>query len=92
MTTYPLSEPATIHATEGPDDATAEVLGRGSLEDCAAIVAGLPSDLQGTVSIRMDELDMKFGAQEIAELLQFLRAEGDGLSNNEITDIKSTDA
>ncbi len=91
MTTYPLSEPATIHATEGADDAMSDVLGRGSLEDCAYIVAGLPSDRQKVVSIRMDALDIKFEAQEIAELLQFLRAEGGGLSNNEITEIKSTD-
>jgi len=92
MTTYPLSEPATILATEGSDDATSDVIGRGTLEDCADIVAGLSLDRQRSLSIQMDNLELTFGPQEVGELLQFLREESAGLSNNEIADIVSPGA
>lgn len=88
MTTYPLSEQATIYAGEAKDDATSTVIGRGTLADCADIVAGLDAPTQQSLSIRMDELDLKFGPQEIGNLLQFLREEGSGLSNNEVAEIK----
>jgi hypothetical protein len=88
MTTYPLSEMATIYAAEGTDGATSNVVGTGTLEECADIVADLPSDRQKSLSIEMNDLDLKFGSQEIDELLQFLREESAGLSNAEITEIK----
>lgn len=91
MTTYPLSEPATIYAAEPSEDGALEVLAQGTLEECADIVASLSSDRQRSVSIQMDELELKFGPQEIGELLRFLRDESAGLSNNEIADIKSPD-
>ncbi|RYD26676.1 MAG: hypothetical protein EOP89_06505 [Lysobacteraceae bacterium] len=90
MTTYPLSELATLYAVEAPDDATSDVLGRGTLEECADIVADLSPDRRKTVSIRMDDLDLTFGPQEIGELLEFLRSEDEGLSNTQITDIKTS--
>ncbi|UZK67819.1 hypothetical protein [Sphingomonas sp. M1-B02] len=87
MTTYPLSEPATIRATGAPD-----ALGRGTLEECTEVVAGLSPEMQKSASIEMDGLDLKFGPREIGELLRFLREENAGLSNNEITEIKTADS
>lgn len=91
MTTYPLSEPATIYSVDASGAATSDVLGQGALEDCVAIVAGLSTDEQKSISIQMDGLDLQFGPKETGELLQFLREESAGLSNNEITEIKSSD-
>ncbi len=90
MTTYPLSEPATIYAVEVCDDATSDVVGRGTLEACMDIVAGLSSDRQRSICIRMDALDLQFGPQEIGELQEFLREETAGLSNGDITEIKTS--
>ncbi|BCA60858.1 hypothetical protein HMP09_0092 [Sphingomonas sp. HMP9] len=90
MTTYPLSEPATIYSADGSNDPKPAGLGRGTLEECADIVAGLPADERSSVTIRMDDLDLAFGAQEIGELLKFLHEEPAGLSNSEITDIKTS--
>lgn len=89
MTTYPLSEPATIYAEEESGDAST-VVGQGTLADCAQIVAGLGPRQQKSVLIQMDKLDLGFGAREIGELLQFLREESSGLSNNEVANIKDT--
>ncbi len=89
MTTYPLSEPATIHAVEPSGDATSDVLGRGTLEECVDIVAGLSPDQQKSVAIKMDDLDLEFGPQEVDELLRLLREETPGLSNSEIVEIKT---
>ncbi len=91
MTTYPLSEPATIYKVGTSDDAVAEVLGRGTLEDCADIVAGMSSDEQNAITIKMDGLDLNYGPEEVVELLRFLSEETKGLSNNDITNIKSTE-
>ena len=89
MTTYPLSEPATIYADEAAGDATSDVVGQGTLEECVDIVAALSADQQKSVSIRMDALNLKFGPLEIGELLRFLREESGGLSNKAITEIKT---
>ncbi|MET0373708.1 MAG: hypothetical protein ABW128_05560 [Rhizorhabdus sp.] len=91
MTTYPLSEPATIYPVDTSGDVTADILGRGTLEDCADIVAGLPADRQKAITIRMDDLGLQFGPNEVGELLRFLREETAGLSNADIADIKSTE-
>lgn len=92
MTTYPLSEPATIYNLEGDSDAPSEVVGQGTLAECAEIVDDLASDKKGKVSIKMDDLDLRFGPEEVSELLRFLREESSGLSNTEIADIKDPDA
>jgi hypothetical protein len=91
MTTYPLSEPATIYSVDASGDVTSDVLGQGTLENCVDIIGGLSADSQKAVFIQMDGLDLRFGPREVGELLRFLREEGTGLSNNEITDIKSTE-
>jgi hypothetical protein len=92
MTTYPLSEPATIYAVEGDDDAQSDVMGQGTLEECAYIIADFAPDKKRAVSIKMDDLDLGFGAEEVSELLRFLRKESPGLSNTEIAEIKAPDA
>ncbi|KQS03470.1 hypothetical protein ASG11_03665 [Sphingomonas sp. Leaf357] len=91
MTTYPLSESATIYSVDASGAASSDILGQGTLEDCVAIVAGLSADKQKSISIQMDSLDLQFGPQEAGELLHFLREESAGLSNNEIIEIKSSD-
>ena len=91
MTTYPLSEPATIYSVDASGDATSKVLGQGKLEDCVDIIAGLPAGSQTAVCVQMDGLALHFGPKEVSELLRFLHEEGAGLSNNEIIEIKSTE-
>ena len=91
MTTYPLSEPATIYSVDASGDVNSNALGQGTLEDCVETIAGLSADRQKAISIRMDGLALTFGPKEVGELLHFLHEEGAGLSNNEITDIKSTE-
>ena len=92
MTTYPLSEMATIYAGTGDADAPSDVVGQATLEECANIVAGLPADRQKSVTIQMDDLDLRFGPEDVSELLQVLRDETAGLSNTEIAEIKDADA
>ena len=92
MTTYPLSEPATVFVVEDPDTVASKTVGHGTLEDCADIVAGLPTEQQRTAVIKMDDLDLGFQPDEIAELLQFLKEESAGLSNNDITEIKTANS
>lgn len=92
MTTYPLSEPATIYAVGGKGDASSDAVGQGTLEECAYIVADLAPDKKRAVSIKMDDLDLRFGPEQVSELLRFLREESPGLSNTEIAEIKIPDA
>jgi hypothetical protein len=87
MTTYPLSEPATIYAIEGDTEAMSDVVGQGTLADCVDVVAAMSPDRQQAIFIQMDDLGLRFGPPEVAELLRFLRDEGAGLSNTEIADI-----
>lgn len=82
MTTYPLSEPATIYT-----DDDSEVLGKGTLAECANIVRGLADDDRSTATIRMDNLELTFGRADIDELVRFLEHEDEGLSNKDIADI-----
>ncbi|UYY58623.1 hypothetical protein [Sphingomonas sp. S2-65] len=91
MTTYPLSEPATIYAAEGDGGSDPSVVGKGTLAECADTVAGLAPDKQKTISIQMDALDLRFDPQEVGELLRFLDEESAGLSNNEIAEIKTSE-
>lgn len=83
MTTYPLSEPATIYASDDQSD----ILGEGTLAECAEIVRGLADDDRSTATIKMDDLELTYGRADIDELVQFLDDEDDGLSNKEIVDI-----
>ncbi len=89
MTTYPLSEPASIVAVATSDNADPADIGRGTLEECVAIVAAQSADRQRAMSIRMDNLDLEFGPDEIGELLQYLGAEKPGLSDTQIMEIKA---
>ena len=89
MTTYPLSEPASIVAAAASNDADMADIGRGTLEECVAIVAAQSADRQRSISIQMDNLDLEFGPDEIGELLQYLGSEKPGLSDTQIADIKA---
>ena len=80
MTTYPLSEPATIYRAAGasvaerrPDD----VVARGTLSECAEILEGWSADDRATVRIDVEQMDLAYGPDKIEELLEFLRHEGD---------------
>ena len=76
MTTYPLSEPATIYRADGSDDAT-DVVAQGTLSECADILKAWTDAERETVRVDMDDLSLCYGPQEMAELLKFLRAEHD---------------
>lgn len=81
MTTYPLSEPATIYRNAGQNEtngATREVVARGSLSDCAEILDDWPETDRGTIEIEIDDMSLRYGPEEIEELLTFLREEDDG--------------
>ena len=91
MTTYPLSEPATIFGADPSDDVTAEAVGHGTLEECADTIADFSADRQKSAFIQMDDIDLKYGPREISELLRFLREETPGLSNTEIAELKRSD-
>ena len=91
MTTFPLSEPATIYAGEASEGAS-DPLGKGTLAECAGIVADLPLDRQQAVTIQMDDLDLRFGPAEVSELCKILSEEGPSLSNKEIAQIKDLDS
>ena len=82
MTTYPLSEPATIYAEDGN-----AVLGKGTLAECADIVRGMSDDDRSTATIKMDDLELTYGRADIDELVRFLDHEDEGLSNKDIADI-----
>lgn len=91
MTTYPLSEPATIYAG-GEDGAKRDgVVGQGTLAECAELIKDFSPERRTSASIEMDQLDLRFGPEEIDELLRFLHDEGPGLSDHEITAIADPD-
>ncbi len=92
MTTYPLSELATIYGVEKNGDAQTNVVGQGTLAECAEIVADLAPDRKTAVSSQMENLDLRFEPEEVSELLRFLREESLGLSSSEIAEIKASDA
>ncbi len=83
MTTYPLSEAATIYGGGIGSD----ILGKGTLAECADIVRGLSDDDRSSAAIKMDDLPLTFGPAEVNELMQFFRDEDEGLSNKDIADI-----
>jgi hypothetical protein len=83
MTTYPLSEAATIYAGDGK----ADVLGKGALTECVDVVRGLSDEERSSITIKMDDLDLTYGPAEVGELVRFLNDEDEGLSNKEIIGI-----
>ena len=92
MTTYPLSEPATVYADGDHDADGTDVLGRGTLAECADLIAGFPAETRNSVRIQMDDLDLQFDSDEVGELLRFLRDESTGLSNKDISTIPDPDS
>lgn len=88
MTTYPLSEAATVHVG-GDDDA--RVAGRGTLEECVGLIERLSLEDRQQVRISMDDLTLEYGPREVGELADFLGSEGAGLSNNDIAGIPDPD-
>ncbi len=91
MTTYPLSEPATIYAPEEAGARRDGVVGQGTLAECADLVEGFSPQGRKSARIEMDALELRFGPQDIDELLRFLRDESAGLSNQEISAIADPD-
>ena len=78
MTTYPLSEPATIYRTSDrteADGGVSEVVARGSLSDCAEILEGWSETDRADVEIEIQDMSLRYGPSEIEELLTFLRDE-----------------
>ena len=77
MTTYPLSEPATIYRKAGHDgpDTERAIVARGSLSDCAEILEDWSEADRAAVEIEIDDMSLRYGPQEIEELLAFLREE-----------------
>lgn len=88
MTTYPLSEPATIYS----DEASESIAGQGTLAECAEIIEGFSEPQRSSARIVMDAMALDFGRAEIDELLKHLREESAGLSNQEISTIKDAGA
>jgi hypothetical protein len=79
MTTYPLSEPATIYRTAEPNQAdgqSGDVVAQGSLADCAEILEGWSPADRATARVEVNDMDLRYGPGEIEELLTFLREEG----------------
>lgn len=85
MTTYPLSEPATLYS----DAMKKDVAGQGTLADCAEIIKGLSAETRSSACIVMNDMELELGAAEIDDLLKHLREESAGLSNQEISEIKT---
>ena len=84
MTTYLLSEPATVHVGVADHH---RVHGHGTLGKCVGLVGDLPPADQRLVRISMDSLPLEFGPREVNELVNFLAGEGSGLSNSDIDEI-----
>ena len=79
MTTYPLSEPATIYRkADETGDAARAVVARGSLADCAEILQGWSQTDRAVTEIEIDDMALRYGPDEIEELLAFLREQEGG--------------
>lgn len=68
-----------------------EVVGRGSLEDCADIVGALPVEERSSLRIGVNDMELHYGSEEIGELLIYLSDESAGSSNKEISEIEDSD-
>lgn len=71
MMTYPLSEAATIYATGYGGEA--DVLGRGTLVECAEIVERLQHHQRFAATIKMDAIGLTYPPIQVDELLRFLK-------------------
>jgi hypothetical protein len=94
MTTYPLSEPATIRRTARDGNAlsqTDEVVGHGSLARCADLLQKLSTEERSSLRIDVDDMKLRYGAEEIEELLIYLRDESGGLSDRQISKLTDPD-
>lgn len=94
MTTYALSEPATIRRIvdgSGGAKQAGEVVARGSLADCADILQDWPAAERSSVQIDVDDMDLCYGPEDIEGLLTFLREESAGLSDQAIAKIADPD-
>ena len=81
MTTYPLSEPATIYRIAVSDAGRRQgrdIVARGSLSDCAETLENWSADDRRSVAIEIDDMSLDYGPEEIEELLEFLRQEEKG--------------
>lgn len=88
MTTYPLSEAATVHVAGDHDT---RVAGRGTLEECVGLVENLSPEDRQWVRISMDDLPLEYGSRQVEELVDFLGSEKAGLSNRDIATIPDPD-
>ncbi|MEN2786663.1 hypothetical protein ACFOKI_01815 [Sphingomonas qilianensis] len=75
MTTYPLSEPATIYRSDAHQSDA--VVSRGSLSDCADLLQDWSTEDRAAVRIEIDDMELRYGPEQIEELLKFLREEDD---------------
>lgn len=76
MTTYPLSEPATIYRkADHTQGETRDIVARGSLADCAEILEDWSESDRTAAEIDIDDMSLRYGPAEIEELLTFLREE-----------------
>ena len=94
MTTYPLSEPATIRRTAKSGKAsnrTDDVVAQGSLADCADVLEALSAEERSALRVEIDDMALRYGPEEIEELLIYLREESVGLSNGDISELKDQD-
>lgn len=86
MTTYPLSEPATMYRSapnDIGDDMVDDVVARAALSDCVDVLKEWSPQDRATVYIQIDNLDLRYGPEEIEELLAFLRQEAESVRPNE---------
>jgi len=82
MTTYPLSEPATIYRKANQaEDAARDIVARGSLSDCAEFLDSWSETDRVFIDIEIDDMALRYGPKEIEDLLAFLREEASDTSN-----------
>lgn len=82
MTTYPLSEPATIYRKANQTgDAVRDIVARGSLSDCAEFLYSWSETDRVFIDIEIDDMALLYGPNEIEELLAFLREEASDKSS-----------
>ena len=81
MTTYPLSEPATAYRGEEQGAASnqnKDIVAQGTLSDCVEVLEGWSKEDRASVRIDIDGMNLRYGPDEVEELLEYLRQEGKG--------------
>ncbi|MEG3089553.1 hypothetical protein [Sphingomonas sp. PB4P5] len=89
-----MSEPATVRRSADAGTAVREsddIVARGSLADCAETLETWSAEERAAIQIDIDDMDIRYGPEEIDTLLSFLRDESAGLSNNDIAAITDPD-